>query len=58
MTFEFRPAVRENVPLLIGLAGGTGSGKTFSAMRNELSGIFSIVGPLGVFCPHDWRMQK
>lgn len=33
MTFEFRPAVRENVPLLIGLAGGTGSGKTFTAMR-------------------------
>lgn len=33
MSFEFRPAVRENVPLLIGLAGGTGSGKTFSAMR-------------------------
>lgn len=32
MSFEFRPAVRENVPLLIGLAGGTGSGKTFSAM--------------------------
>lgn len=31
--FEFRPAVRENVGLLIGLAGGTGSGKTFSAMR-------------------------
>jgi len=33
MTFEFKPAVRENVPLLIGLAGGTGSGKTFTAMR-------------------------
>jgi hypothetical protein len=29
---EFRPAKRENVPLLIGLAGYTGSGKTFSAM--------------------------
>lgn len=29
----FRPAVRENVPLLIGLAGGTGSGKTYSAME-------------------------
>jgi hypothetical protein len=29
----FRPAKRENVPLLIGLAGGTGSGKTYSAMR-------------------------
>lgn len=33
MTFEFKPAVRENVGLLIGLAGGTGSGKTFTAMR-------------------------
>lgn len=32
MTFGFRPAKRENVPLLIGLAGGTGSGKTYSAM--------------------------
>lgn len=30
--FTFRRAVRENVPLLIGLAGGTGSGKTWSAM--------------------------
>ena len=33
MGFEFRPAVRENVGLLIGLAGGTGSGKTYTAMR-------------------------
>jgi hypothetical protein len=33
LTFQFRPAVRENVSLLIGLAGGTGSGKTFSAFR-------------------------
>ena len=33
MSFQFRPAVREQVPLLIGLAGGTGSGKTYSAMR-------------------------
>ncbi len=31
--FTFRPAKRENVSLLIGLAGGTGSGKTYSAMR-------------------------
>lgn len=29
----FRPAKRENVPLLVGIAGGTGSGKTFSAFR-------------------------
>lgn len=33
MTTTFRPAVRENVGLIIGLAGGTGSGKSFSAMR-------------------------
>ena len=33
MGVTFRPAIRENVGLLIGLAGGTGSGKTFSAMR-------------------------
>lgn len=33
MTFTYRPAHRENVPLLIGLAGGTGSGKTMSALR-------------------------
>jgi len=33
MTFQFKPAIRENVGLIIGLAGGTGSGKTYSAMR-------------------------
>jgi hypothetical protein len=33
MAFTFRPAARENVPLLIGLSGGTGSGKTYTAMR-------------------------
>lgn len=33
MTITFRPAVRENVGLLIGLAGGTGSGKTYTAMK-------------------------
>ncbi len=33
MTFEFRDAVRKNVPLFIGIAGGTGSGKTESALR-------------------------
>ncbi len=33
MTFTFRPAVRENVGLLIGLAGSSGSGKTYTAMR-------------------------
>jgi hypothetical protein len=33
MTVTFRPAVRESIPLLLGLAGGTGSGKTFSALE-------------------------
>jgi hypothetical protein len=33
MTFTFRPAVRENVGLLIGLMGSSGSGKTYTAMR-------------------------
>jgi hypothetical protein len=33
MAFSFRPAVRENVGLLIGLSGSSGSGKTYSAFR-------------------------
>lgn len=33
MSFTFRPAVRENVPLIIGLIGGTGSGKTVSGLE-------------------------
>jgi len=33
MTWTLRPAIRENVGLFIGLAGGTGSGKTWSAME-------------------------
>jgi hypothetical protein len=33
MSVTFRPAVRSNVGLLIGLAGASGSGKTYTAMR-------------------------
>lgn len=33
MTSSFKPAVLENAQLLIGLAGPTGGGKTYSAMR-------------------------
>lgn len=33
MSIQFRPAVREGIHLLISVAGGTGSGKTFSALR-------------------------
>lgn len=42
-TFAAKPAVRESVPLLIGLMGPSGSGKTFSALRLA-TGIQSIVG--------------
>lgn len=43
MTYTFRPAVRENAPLLIGVSGGTGSGKTYSALRLARG----LVGPEG-----------
>ncbi len=33
MSISFRPAVLGNVGLIVGLAGGTGSGKTYTAMR-------------------------
>lgn len=33
MTFALRPAIRENTPLIVGIAGPTKSGKTFSAHR-------------------------
>lgn len=33
MPFQFRPAIREQVTLLIGLTGASGTGKTMSAMR-------------------------
>ena len=33
MTYTFRPAIREQTSLLIGLAGPSSSGKTFSALR-------------------------
>src|SRR5487761_2438972 len=33
VSFTFRPAVRENVGLLIGLIAPSGGGKTYTAMR-------------------------
>jgi AAA domain len=43
MTFHFKPAVRERVSLLIGIAGASGSGKTYSA----LSIAQGLAGPTG-----------
>lgn len=40
---EFKPAVRANVPLLIGFDGPSGSGKTFTALE-VATGIASVIG--------------
>lgn len=42
-TFEAHDAVREQVPLLVGLMGPSGGGKTFSALRLA-TGIQKIIG--------------
>lgn len=42
-SFDAKPAVRESVPLLIGLMGSSGSGKTFSALRLA-TGIQTVTG--------------
>ena len=31
--FQFKPAIREQVGLIVGVAGGTGAGKSFSSLR-------------------------
>lgn len=41
--FEARPAVRETVPLLVGLMGPSGGGKTYSALRLA-TGIQEVTG--------------
>lgn len=43
MTVTFKPAKRENVPLLIGLDGASGSGKTYSA-HQIAAGIAEEIG--------------
>jgi hypothetical protein len=43
VTFHFKPAVREQTPLLIGLVGPSGSGKTYSGLR-LCAGIQSVAG--------------
>jgi hypothetical protein len=49
MTFNFKPAKREGVGLFIGLAGGTGSGKTYSALALATG----IAGPNGKIAAGD-----
>ena len=42
-SFEFKPATREQTPLLVGLVGPSGCGKTYSALRLA-TGIQTVVG--------------
>lgn len=42
-TFTIAPAVRKRVPLLLGITGASGSGKTFSALRMA-TGINRVAG--------------
>jgi hypothetical protein len=47
MTFTIRPAVREKIGLLFGVAGASGSGKTFSALKLA-KGIANGTGRIAV----------
>jgi hypothetical protein len=52
--FKFIPARRENINLFVGLAGGTGSGKTKSALRLARG----IVGPNGRIAAGDTEGRR
>lgn len=43
MAYTFRPAIKEETPLLVGLVGPSGSGKTYSALRLA-TGIQKVTG--------------
>lgn len=53
--FEIRPAVREQVPVMVGLMGASGSGKTFSALRIA-TGIQRVTG--GEVCVIDTESRR
>lgn len=58
MTFHFEDAVRKEVPLLIGLCGGPGAGKTLSALKLA-KGIQSVrPGPIALIDTEGGRAQK
>ena len=54
MTFMIRPAIRSELGLWLGLAGGTGSGKTWSAMEIAKG----IVGPGNRFAVIDTENKR
>ena len=54
MPFTYRPAKRERIPLLLGVVGGTGSGKTMSALR--MARGIAAGGPIGGVDTENGRM--
>lgn len=53
--FAIKPAVREQVPVMVGLMGASGSGKTFSALRLA-AGIQRVTG--GDICVIDTESRR
>lgn len=53
-SFSFQPAKRHGVGLFVGVAGGTGSGKTFSALRIARG----IAGPNGKIAAIDTEARR
>jgi len=54
MTFTFRPAVRENTKIILGIGGPSGSGKTFSALRVARG----LAGQTGKVCMIDTEGRR
>lgn len=54
----FTPATREHVWTCTGLAGGTGSGKTYTAMRLATGIVEELVGPDGRFAVIDTENDR
>lgn len=52
--FEDKPAVRERVPLLVGITGTSGSGKSYSALRLA-TGMQRVIGGDIFFCDSEAR---
>ena len=53
--FAIKPAVREQVPVMVGLMGASGSGKTYSAIRLA-TGIQRVTG--GDICVIDTESRR
>lgn len=57
MSYTFRPAVRENVNLILGLMGASGSGKTWTGLELA-TGIMDVVAPGKRFAVIDTEARR